>query len=206
MAVIYKISSKSTGQCYVGSTVRYKSRITKHQKELRAKKHHSYKLQEHCNKFGFGDLEFSIIECVRYEELEAKERYYIDLFDSFNCGFNCTVITKRQTLTDSKISHIKSLETRVTNLMEVVKTKPEIVPLIVLQTIVPDSSNYKACLNSAINILEHFSKLKPSTNPQKKISKKKTIVVFKSNTGKFYSSLCEQIKSDLDIVKLVMKD
>jgi group I intron endonuclease len=76
---IYKITSKINGKIYIGSANNYGKRINSHLNNLKNNKHHSKYLQNHFNKYGISDLQFSILELVMFcEDLIKREQYYID--------------------------------------------------------------------------------------------------------------------------------
>jgi len=79
---IYKIQSKcKPGKFYIGSAVDCKSRKRQHLYDLRHNKHHNRIIQNHYNKYGEGDLNFSIVEQFDFmsmEHLVEKEQYYIN--------------------------------------------------------------------------------------------------------------------------------
>lgn len=84
MTGIYKIQSKSKPErCYIGSAVNLSNRWSVHQKDLRKNSHASMKLQRHYNKYGFADLDFSIIENCSKNSLIEREQFYIDNLDPF---------------------------------------------------------------------------------------------------------------------------
>lgn len=86
---IYKIENLINGKVYVGSAVNFKARVNLHIHRLRLKKHHSCKLQNSWNKYGEENFKFEIIELCEKDKLIEREQYYIDLYDSFNKGYNC---------------------------------------------------------------------------------------------------------------------
>lgn len=83
---IYKIQSISQpSKCYIGSAVNVNNRRLIHFWHLKQNKHHNKKLQNHYNKYGKKDLQFSIlIECEK-EHLLEYEQFFID---SYNPYFN----------------------------------------------------------------------------------------------------------------------
>ena len=91
MTGIYKITNIITGKCYIGSASDFHERWIRHTNLLNKNKHHSIKLQNSWNKYGEYNFIFEIIEeCKLIKEiLIEKEQYYIDLYDSFNNGYNC---------------------------------------------------------------------------------------------------------------------
>ena len=87
MTGIYFIKSKcKPDRIYVGSTVNIEKRFWQHKSNLRNNNHHSRKLQNHYNKYGFEDLEFTpMVIGVKPEELIQLEQ---DCLDSFKPYFN----------------------------------------------------------------------------------------------------------------------
>lgn len=88
---IYKIQSKINKKFYIGSSVFIGKRWQKHLNCLKTNKHANCHLQNHTNKYGIEDLEFSIIETTEdiykdnYKILVDKEQFYIDtLSPEFN--------------------------------------------------------------------------------------------------------------------------
>jgi hypothetical protein len=86
---IYKLQSKINGKCYVGSTVRFHSRVFYgHIRELNKGLHKNAYLQHHANKYGIDDLEIHILEILYRKDNESieefrkrilsREQYYID--------------------------------------------------------------------------------------------------------------------------------
>ena len=98
--MIYHISKPHF--VYIGSTYRTISKQCKkgiygrwieHFSKLKSKNHHSIKLQNLINKYGIEGLRFKVIfHCEECDLLEIREReqYYINEYDSFNNGLNCT--------------------------------------------------------------------------------------------------------------------
>ena len=86
MIGIYKIQSKCKPErFYIGSAVDIKRRWNNHNCDFKNNKHDNSKMQNHVNKYGIDDLEFSVImECSK-ETLIAYEQFYID---SLNPWFN----------------------------------------------------------------------------------------------------------------------
>lgn len=83
---IYRIRSKIDPELsYIGSTSNFNSRIKDHIHFLKSNKHGSKLMQEHFNKYGLEDLEFSILkECI-LDHLEFWEQYYLsNLKPKFN--------------------------------------------------------------------------------------------------------------------------
>ena len=86
---IYKIVNQINGKIYVGSALDMLDRWNRHKNQLKSKKHHSKKLQRSYNKHGADNFKYETIEECEKDKLIEKEQYYIDLFDSYNNGYNC---------------------------------------------------------------------------------------------------------------------
>jgi group I intron endonuclease len=83
---IYKIQSKQKiERTYIGSGVNIQKRWWTHLCELRANKHKNGKLQNHFNKYGELDLQFSILLKCNKEDLIKYEQLFIN---SLNPYFN----------------------------------------------------------------------------------------------------------------------
>ncbi len=86
ISAIYIIQSKiKPKRIYIGSAVNYHKRKQLHLCELRKNKHHSNILQNHYNKYGESDLQFSVLLGCEKEDLIKTEQYFID---SYNPYFN----------------------------------------------------------------------------------------------------------------------
>lgn len=116
MQGIYKITNSINNQVYVGKSTNIEERFKEHMRMLKNNKHHAYKLQDFYNKNykrkGF-KINFEILEAVANETyLDAREKYYIDLYDSYSNGFNsmglngCPTMTKKRELKNKKLTKI----------------------------------------------------------------------------------------------------
>lgn len=81
---IYKIESKlKPERIYIGSTVNISHRWNLHLSRLRRNKHGNPKLQNHFNKYGESDLQFSILLGCEKEGLLNIEQYFIDSYKPY---------------------------------------------------------------------------------------------------------------------------
>lgn len=88
MTGIYKIQSTiNSNRIYIGSAIDIKKRWNGHLRQLRSNCHHSKKLQNHVNKYGIDDLEFSIITACERDKLIINEQFFIDSYKPY---FNCS--------------------------------------------------------------------------------------------------------------------
>jgi len=81
ISAIYKIQSLiKPERVYIGSAINIGNRWNIHLFKLRRKEHHSLKLQNHFNKYGEADLQFSILLGCDKEDLIKTEQYFIDSY------------------------------------------------------------------------------------------------------------------------------
>jgi|ERR1035437_2369341 hypothetical protein len=81
MIGIYKIINQINKDCYIGSSLDFNSRKSRHFRDLKDKKHHSIILQRAVEKYGINNFQFEIIENCEKEMLLEREQYYIDLIN-----------------------------------------------------------------------------------------------------------------------------
>jgi len=81
---IYKIQSKvKPNRIYIGSAINIFSRWRQHLNELNRNKHHNLILQNHYNKYGRDDLQFSILLSCDKEDLLKIEQYFLDSYKTY---------------------------------------------------------------------------------------------------------------------------
>lgn len=87
---IYSIENVVNHKKYIGQSINIKSRWCKHKVDLNNGNHDNDYLQKSWNKYGENNFEFKILEECSEEELNEKERYYIDLYNTMNrdYGYN----------------------------------------------------------------------------------------------------------------------
>lgn len=98
---IYKIESKlKPERIYIGSTININIRWNKHLTDLKKNRHHSIKLQNHYNKYGESDLQFSIlVECEKENLLKIEQEFidsYKPYFNICPIAGNCTGIHRSE--------------------------------------------------------------------------------------------------------------
>lgn len=89
---IYKIENIVNGKIYIGQSKQIRQRWSDHKKELRHNRHKNEYLQRAWNKYGEKNFKHEVIELCSEEELDEKECYYIELYETFNNdkGYNLT--------------------------------------------------------------------------------------------------------------------
>jgi group I intron endonuclease len=87
---IYSIVNNINNKKYIGQSRNIKRRIYNHKYELRKNKHFNKHLQRAWNKYGEEHFSFEVICECSTDEINEKEKYYIELYDSFLNGYNNT--------------------------------------------------------------------------------------------------------------------
>lgn len=86
---IYKLTNNINDKVYIGQSKDTDMRFESHMNMLWNRNHHSYKLQKFYNDNPGVKIGCECLEEVENEKyLLAREKYYIDLYDSCNNGFN----------------------------------------------------------------------------------------------------------------------
>lgn len=83
---IYKITNLINGKCYIGQSVDIYDRWRKET----APSAKTYSLQRAFQKYNVKNFNFEIIEEVPYTQLNEREQYWIDYYDSYEHGYNET--------------------------------------------------------------------------------------------------------------------
>jgi group I intron endonuclease len=93
MCGIYVIKNTINNKRYIGQSIEIKGRFKRHIRELKNNVHGNDYLQKNWNKYGCCSFELNIIEYCLREELNQKEIYYINLYNSSNrnYGYNLTL-------------------------------------------------------------------------------------------------------------------
>lgn len=84
---IYKITNIKNGKSYIGQSKNLNDRIRSHRWMLRSNKHGNEYLQRSFNKYGEDNFYFEIIEECELDELNNKEIFWIDFFETTNRHF-----------------------------------------------------------------------------------------------------------------------
>ena len=86
---IYKITNIKTKECYIGQALNIKDRWNEHAKcGLGIDTPAANKLYQSMQTYGLWNFAFEVLEECPKEELNEKEAYYIDLYNSYELGFN----------------------------------------------------------------------------------------------------------------------
>ena len=87
---IYKITCTVNNKIYIGQSIDLLTRLYAHKSRLKKNKHENTYLQEEWNEYGEKNFIFEIVEECSAEELESKERLYIDQLQTYkeDIGYN----------------------------------------------------------------------------------------------------------------------
>ena len=88
---IYKITNIKTKECYIGQAMHIKERWAEHAKcGLGIDTPAGNKLYTAIQEFGLWNFSFEVLEVCPQNQLNEKEKYYIDLYSSYDYGYNST--------------------------------------------------------------------------------------------------------------------
>ena len=89
---VYKIINNVNDKVYIGITCQtLNQRLRKHLEDKRKGKH-TQALYNAMQKYPDASWSIHLIEDnIKDEDIDSKERYYIQLYDSYNNGYNCTI-------------------------------------------------------------------------------------------------------------------
>lgn len=86
---IYKITNQETGQCYIGQARDTYRRWSDHAKAgLGIDTPTGSKLYQAMQEYGLENFSFELIEECPVDSLDAKEAYYISLYNAVEIGYN----------------------------------------------------------------------------------------------------------------------
>lgn len=87
--VIYKIENKVNGKVYVGQTIRsVKERFKCHKHRLKNNCHENEYLLNAWNRYGEENFKFEIIEYCDIDDIDEREKYWIDFYRKKNGVYN----------------------------------------------------------------------------------------------------------------------
>lgn len=82
---IYKVTNKINGKVYIGQSVDIGRRWREH---MNAKD--DIYFHKAIQKYGVENFKWEVIERCKKKDLDEREIYWIEYYDSFNNGYNCT--------------------------------------------------------------------------------------------------------------------
>lgn len=99
---IYKITNLVNGKVYIGQSLDIYKRWEEHKYNINYSKYSGILLYKAFNKYGLNNFKFEIVEVCEEYELDNKEKFYIDYFNSYigfdnSNGYNMTLGGEGQT-------------------------------------------------------------------------------------------------------------
>lgn len=89
---IYLIVNNINGKLYVGKTyTTLDKRFKEHVSDSKKERNRNRPLYRAINKYGHDNFKIIPIKTFKESILEEKEKYYIQLFDTYNNGYNATL-------------------------------------------------------------------------------------------------------------------
>ena len=86
---IYKITNQETGECYIGQAADVAKRWKDHAKcGLGIDTPAGNKLYKAMQEYGIWNFSWELLEQCERVDLDEKERYYIQLYKSYEFGYN----------------------------------------------------------------------------------------------------------------------
>lgn len=92
MIGIYKITNLKNGKAYIGQSTNIEKRIKGHKKRAynASGKEYEKTLYRAIRKYGLNNFKFEVLEICCLDELNEKERYYIEKYNTYYAGYNET--------------------------------------------------------------------------------------------------------------------
>lgn len=89
MIGIYKITNNINGRIYIGQSVNISQRWKDHRTKINSSYEYNTPLKRAFRKYGINNFTFEIIETCSKDELDEKEQYYIEFYNSLTPnGYN----------------------------------------------------------------------------------------------------------------------
>lgn len=90
MVGIYKITNNINNKIYIGQSVDIEHRLKEHKKPYNWNREKSKMLYQAFQKYGLENFTFEVIEECKEDQLDIREQYWIDYYDSYRNGYNMT--------------------------------------------------------------------------------------------------------------------
>lgn len=89
MTGIYKITNKTTGECYIGQSVNIHNRWEQHRRNAVAKaKVRKYALYRDMRRYGINNFAFEVLEECSKFKLDEREQYWIIYYSKLGHLYN----------------------------------------------------------------------------------------------------------------------
>lgn len=88
MIGIYKITNNINNKSYIGQSIQIEQRWKEHKLKYNWEREKTKPLYLAFQKYGLENFTFEIIEECKEEQLDIKEKYWIDFYNSYKEGYN----------------------------------------------------------------------------------------------------------------------
>ena len=85
---IYKFENLKNGKVYIGQSINIEQRYKQHKTNCNQIDRNKSKFYQALNEFGIDNFSFEILEICSQNELNDKEIYWINYYNSVECGYN----------------------------------------------------------------------------------------------------------------------
>ena len=93
MVGIYKITNQLTRESYIGQSNNIERRWSEHRKKMKIL---NTQLYQAMRLYGIQNFSFEVLEECNITELNEREKFYIQKYDTLNCGYNMSTIENLQ--------------------------------------------------------------------------------------------------------------
>lgn len=109
---VYRITNDSNGKCYVGSSVKIRSRIRQHRNGLIANRHPNAHLQAAWNQCGGDKFSVDVLEMTAINDVRQAEQRHMDRLQSHNraLGYNLSLTADVVTFSEETKQRISRLK------------------------------------------------------------------------------------------------
>lgn len=90
MIGVYKITNTQNNKSYIGISVDIERRWDDHKNPYNWSRESRKALYQAFQKYGLENFSFEVLEECLITELSEKEKYYVELYDTFKNGYNAT--------------------------------------------------------------------------------------------------------------------
>lgn len=88
---IYKYTNVINGKIYIGQSTNIQKRYSQHLYDATKRPERGTGVDRAIAKYGIENFKFEIIEECSVEKLNERERYWINFYDSYHNGYNCSL-------------------------------------------------------------------------------------------------------------------
>ena len=136
---VYKIVNLITDEKYIGQTTQtLENRWKQHIKDSRKKRYEKRPLYQAIKKYGIENFKIEKIEDCSTEKLHKREKYWIEVYDTFHNGYNVTMGgAGKKTIEDEEIIKEYSEKQNIRDVAKKYKISVDAVSAILIHNNIP---------------------------------------------------------------------